>query len=71
MAERTASITVLLDAASAGSSASTDGGTCRSGITSAANASRSAGLGRRPSKSRCHTSSRGSLSASSTASYWR
>ena len=43
MADRTPSITVWLDAASAGSSSATDGGTTRSGFTSAANASRSAG----------------------------
>ena len=64
-------ITVWLDAASAGSSSATDGGTTRNGFTSAAKDRRSSADGRCPSKSRCHTSSRGSLSASSTASYWR
>ena len=48
MAERTASITVWLDAASAGSSSATDAGTTRSGFTSAANASRSAADGQVP-----------------------
>ena len=70
-ADRTPSITVWLERASAGSRSRIASGTARSGRISSMNAARSAPVGRWPSNMRCHTSSRCSLSASSTASYCR